>query len=630
LLANLALGGGEMADEELPDVAKVLSGPVLLLAGPGTGKTHQLARRVKFLIEERQVSPDSIAVITFTGEAARNMRQRLSDEKCPEVFVPPERQPDNIRTMHSLGHAIVNDAYRRVGLRQGFTVVADRVRQLLFEDAARILGFPGEEGDAAEGCRRHGRCSESEEKKCRICKQYQTLLRGLNVIDYDDQIFLACRVLREDADVLSKWQNRTRHLLVDEYQDINHAQYEMIRLLCRGQEEGLFVVGDDDQSIYGWRGGSPEYIVNFARHFGEEAKVRSLDECRRCPPHVLAAAIAVVSRDNEARLPKDDLHSIKQGDETKVSVFTVPSDKYEAQMICSAVAQAPITQDALVLLPGHRFAVPIKREMRKRRIAYDCKTNVAESGASAINDLLKWLNDERDNLSFRLSLERIITNPCARIPFDEGDGIKRKRERTLTKIAALWPRVIGDRATLDACLRDATGGNEDLKFIVASVEDIRNAWGDGGDQSMGQFLDLVSRIVRPWTSLKRMSEEIEDWVEDALARNASGGEPVVRVLTMEAAKGLESDQVFVVGLNKGIFPPSDLRAEELREKQRLLYVSMTRANKKLQFFSARTRPGKFSYQPAPDGRDTGLLQPSPFLQWLPRGDVEFEEKWPRK
>jgi superfamily I DNA/RNA helicase len=619
-----------MAQQKLPDVARVPSGPVLVLAGPGTGKTHQLARRVKFLIEEQKVTPDHIAVITFTGEAARNMRQRLSDEKCPEVYVPPEDQPENIRTMHSLGYIIVNDAYTKAGLRQGFTLVAERVRALLFKDSARTLGFPGGDGDAAEKCRRHGKCKESDERKCCICNQYQTLLRQLNAIDYDDEIFLACRLLKENADLLSKWQSRTRHLLVDEYQDINHAQYEMIRLLCRGQEDGLFVVGDDDQSIYSWRGGSPKYIVNFAHHFGEKAKVHKLGVCRRCPPHVLSAAIAVVSRENEGRLRKDNLRSMKEGDETKVAVFTVPSDKYEARMISSAVAEAPITQDALVLVPGHRFSVPIKREMRKRRIPYDCRSNVERSGLNAINDLLKWLENEKDNLSFRLCLERIVTNPCIKIPFDKGDGIKQKRERTLAKIAALWPKMIADKTTLYACLRDEMEGNDDLKFIAGSIEEIRNAWGNEDEQSTGKFLDLVSRMLRPWTSLKRMSHEIEDWVEDAMARDASSGEPVARVLTMETAKGLEGDQVFVVGLNKGIFPPNDLAPDELREKQRLLYVSMTRAKKKLHMFSARIREGKFSYQPAPDGQERGVLEPSPFLEWLPKKDVEFEEKWPRK
>jgi superfamily I DNA/RNA helicase len=620
-----------MAEDKFLDVAKVPAGPTLLLAGPGTGKTHQLARRVKFLIEEGHVNPDNITVITFTGEAARNMRERLSDDKLPEVYVSPDQQPANIRTMHSLGYKIVTDGYRKLGLRKGFAVLPERVRKLLLEDSARILGFPGGDAHLTEECRRHGNCEESEkDKKCRICKQYRDLLRGLNAIDYDDQIFLARELLEQDHQLLSGWQQATRHLLVDEYQDINRAQYEFIRLLCRGQEEGLFVVGDDDQSIYSWRGGSPTYTVDFARHFGDNARVYTLNECRRCPPHFLKAALAVVSRDNPGRFCKDGLQSIRETDSTKVSLFEVPSDKYEANMICSAISKAPVTQDALVLVPGHRFAIPIKREMRRRRIPYDCRTNVVETGLNTLNDLLNWLKNPEESFSLRLCLEQIVTNPRLGIPFTNLGGVKEKREGTLAKMAALWPRVIAERITLHASLREDVRGNDDLAFIETCLTEIRNAWDNEESEGTGAFLEAVSRVLRPWASIKRMSQEIEDWVEDALAKNVSAGEAVARVLTMEAAKGLASDQVFVVGLNKGIFPPDDLSADDLREKQRLLYVSMTRAKRRLQMFSARTREGRFSYQAAPDGRERGTLKPSPMLEWLPDEDVEFEQKWPHK
>ena len=337
----------------------------------------------------------------------------------------------------------------------------------------------------------------------------------------------------------------------------------------------------------------------------------------------------MVSRDNEDRLPKDNLHSIKE-DDTKVSVFTVPSDKYEAEMICSTISRAPVSEDALVLVPGRRFAIPVKREMRKRRIPYDCKTEVATSGLNAIHHLVKWLKNDKDNFSLRLCLERIVTNPSLEIPFVGNGGIKAKRERTIEKIAGLWPRVISGKTTLAASLGESLVGNSDLAFLATSLAEIRKAWQDEDNQATGRFLELASRVIRPWTSLKRMSEEIEDWVEDAVARNASSGEAVARVLTMEAAKGLGCDQVFLVGMNEGVFPPENLGENELREKQRLMYVSMTRAKKKLLLFSARTREGRFSYQPAPDGAERGVLGVSPFVKWLPEEDVEHEEKWPHK
>lgn len=612
------------------DVAKIFPGPVLLLAGPGTGKTHQLARRIKYLIEEKEekVSPENITIITFTGEAARNMRQRLSDDNEREVYVPPESQPSNIRTMHSIGYRIINDAYRKVGLKKEFTVIAEKIREILFADSARILGFSGEDGNLAEECRRHGACEETSDKKCQICKQYQDLIHGMNAIDYDDQIFLACKLLEENPELLLKWQKSAQHLLVDEYQDINNSQYELIRILCRGQEEGLFAVGDDDQSIYSWRGGSPTYIINFKEHFGQNAKVYSLDECRRCPPHVLEAALAIVQKDNPERLKKDQLHSINTEEMSKVGVFDVPSDKYEAKKICSTIASASINQDALVLVPGHRFATPIKRVMRERRISYDCRSRVRITGLNSLNDLFKWLRSNKNSYSLRICLEQIITNPNLNIPFEKLQGIKEKRESTLTKIAVLWTNVISEKITLHEAISRTIESENDLRFIVGLLEEMREAWSDG--KKPWKFMETVCRIIRPWTSVKSLSEEVEDWVEDALARDVSAGEPMARILTMAAAKGLGSDQVFIVGLNKGIVPEEDLDEEDLREKQRLLYVSMTRAKKKLYMFYSRVREGRLSFQPSPNGEGRGLLEPSPFLEWIPKENFEFEKKWPAK
>jgi len=620
-----------MAIDKSVDVAKIFPGPVLLLAGPGTGKTHQLARRIKYLIEEKEekVSAENITVITFTGEAARNMRQRLSDEKESEVYVPPESQPRNIRTMHSIGYRIINDAYRKVGLKKEFMVIADKIRDILFADSARILGFSGEDGNLAEECRRYGVCEESSDKKCQICKKYQDLLRGMNAIDYDDQIFLACKLLEENPELLLTWQKSTQHLLVDEYQDINNSQYKLIRILCRDQEEGLFAVGDDDQSIYSWRGGSPTYIINFEEHFGQNAKVYySLDECRRCPPHVLEAALAIVKKDNPDRLQKYQLHSINTEEVSKVSVFDVPSDKYEAKKICSVIASAPINQDALVLVPGHRFATPIKRVMRERGISYDCRSRVRTTGLSSLNNLFKWLRSNKNNFSLRICLEQIITNPNLNIPFEKLQSIKEKRERTLTKIAALWTNVISEKITLYEAIRRTIESENDLRFLFGLLEEIREAWSDS--KKPWKFMETVCRIIRPWTSVKSLSEEVEDWVEDALARDVSAGEPMARVLTMAAAKGLGSDQVFIIGLNKGIIPEEGIDEEKLRETQRLLYVSMTRAKKKLHMFYSRVREGRLSFQPSPDGEGSGLLEPSPFLEWIPEENFEFEKKWSAK
>lgn len=617
-----------MVNDQEIDVAEVHPGPVLLLAGPGTGKTHQLARRVKFLVEERNTDPNHITVITFTGGAALNMRQRLCDVDHEEVYVPPEKQPHHIGTMHSLGYRIINENRRKVKLKKNFIVLKNPVRNVLYSDAARLKGLTPDDAEVAEECRRRGACNEIDDAKCAVCKEYQRLARSLNAIDDDDLIILACELLNKHSDVLAQWQEAARHLLVDEYQDINQAQYELIRTLCRGQEEGLYVVGDDDQSIYSWRGGTPDYILNFVEHFeGCKPSMYKLDRCWRCPPHVIHAATAVVANNNERRIPKDELHSMKDEEQSKVIVWDVPSDVYEANAICSAINAAPLTQDALILVPGRRFSGPIKRAMRRRKIPYTCRTDATESGLNRINVLVKWLKNEKENFSLRMCLEWIVSNPDIKIEFECATGIKERRERTLCKIGRLWRRVISEKETLYSVLNDEIASNPDIKSISDYLIEIKEAWQDSKNTST--FVEAATRIVRPWTSIPNMCDEAADWVEDALAKDSSAGETMAHIVTMEGAKGLGADLVFVVGLNKGIFPREALCDEDMLEKQRLMYVSMTRAKRRLQLFSARTRKGRYSYQPAPRGGGDSL-QPSPFLGLLPEEDIESEEKWPKK
>lgn len=608
--------------EKSVDVAKIYPGPILILSGPGTGKTHQLARRVKWLVEDKGVKPDEITIITFTGEAARNMKERLCDDTNPEIFVQVDKQPKHIRTMHSLGQLIINEEYKKVGLRKDFTLITGEIRKILLEDAARILGFNG--SDTTEECRRKGYCKKSDDEKCKICKEYCTLLRGLNAIDYDDQIFLACKLLNNLPNLLSKWKSYTKHLLIDEYQDINQAQYNLIRLLSQGQEHGIFVVGDDDQSIYSWRGGNPNFIRKFKTHFGNGAQIYSLDECWRCPPQILKSALTVVKKDNLLRLNKEKLHSSKKGTFNKPKVWEVPSEKYEARKICELINKVAANQDVLVLVPAHRFAIPIKRAMRKMRIGYDCKTNVADTGLNAINDLISWLKNEEDNFALRICIERIILNPLLKIPFEKLNSIKEKRNKTLSKISKLWTKVINEKMDLYTCLQTELCNQKDIETILGFVRELKNKWEEGNGNN---FMEAVTRIIRPWTSNEKISDEIEEWVEDSLARNASNTSTLARILTMESAKGLGMDSVFIVGLNKGILPQESLGQDELLEKQRLMYVSMTRAKKELHLFYARTREGKFSFQPISikNGK-RNLLEPSVFIEWL-KDTVEFEEKW---
>jgi len=184
-----------------------ISGPLLLLAGPGTAKTYRLAERIKYLVEEEKIAPENITVITFTGSAARNMHERISDPSKPELFISHEKQPKMIRTMHSLGYKILRERASDLGLNENIRVVySDRLRDILVGDAAQLAGFNRDDSRETAKCRQIGNCNPSDDRKCKICKRYQNILRSCSAIDYDDQILLACKILKEDSELLKRYR----------------------------------------------------------------------------------------------------------------------------------------------------------------------------------------------------------------------------------------------------------------------------------------------------------------------------------------------------------------------------------------------------------------------------------------
>jgi ATP-dependent DNA helicase Rep len=234
-----------LIDNPLENAYRTYPGPVLLLAGPGTVKTHQLALRIKYLVIDRVVSPDQITVITFTKEAAKNMREKLSD---PKASLPREKHPSSIQTMHSLGHEIILSQADKIGLKKPIPLISDKLRKLVLEDASTLADFERSHAELAEECRGKGNCEENMQlDKCKICAEYKNILKKCCTLDYDEQIMLACQLLRDNPDIRQFWQQKIHHLLVDEYQDINQSQFELIQLIAEPQTQGLFVVGDDDQ-----------------------------------------------------------------------------------------------------------------------------------------------------------------------------------------------------------------------------------------------------------------------------------------------------------------------------------------------------------------------------------------------
>jgi DNA helicase-2/ATP-dependent DNA helicase PcrA len=587
-------------------------GPTLLLAGPGTGKTHSLGLRIKWLVEEKDVNPKTITVITFTTEAARNMRLRLSDEDKPDVYMPKEKQPEIISTMHSLGHQIIRRGLETIGLHDDFKVVSsDELRSVIFGDAAQLMGYDRTIGDHAKMAKMKAEAMPERSPNARICQAYSSIFGACNAIDHDDQIRLACEILQKNADLLAEYQAKAGHLLVDEYQDINADQFELIRLLSEGSREGLYVVGDDDQSIYRFRGGSPEYIRNFSKHFGKDASVLILPQCRRCPPNILKGALDVVKAKpfNPGRLDKPDPVALK-ADQAPVIIYDIPSDIQEALLIAQICTEILPAHSVLILVPTMRFTELIANALRKRRIQYDCRPSIDEDGLSQVSRMFDFLADPANSLALRHCIHFLCENGILGIP---GRRVRSKaktdqRETSLRAISSLWERVFENGESFLEALQGRVADNPALSLLHGHVSSLQQAYGS----ETHVFLEALGRILKPWGGPDRLAAEIRSW-KDEITGRAGTGEGVAKILTMRMAKGLEADHVFVIGLEEGVFPNLSWSGDEIGEAARLFYVSMTRSKTGLHISHVRKRAANVTFLP-----ESFKLRPSRFLQAIPK------------
>lgn len=600
------------------DGLHAIQGPALLLAAPGTGKTYRLGRRVKYLVEDRQTSPEQITVITFTAAAARNMRETISDETRPELFLPYSSQPRLICTMHSLGYRIIRDGADHLGLQQPIRVVTDRqLRSVLMGDAAQLGAFSRSCGEGAVACRQSGTCRPEKNRKCAICEKYRAILRSCSAVDYDEQILLACRVLEDRPDLLAKYRASARHLLVDEYQDINAAQFELISVLSEGQRDGLFVVGDDDQSIYSWRGGSPVFIRSFEEHFGSEATVAPLRKSFRCHKHILDGAMAIVRAYDTERRPKGNFR-YKVEDGLKIQIHNVPSDEKEAKEVRKIIERVLPSQDVLVLFPQIQYSKAIAAELRRHRIPFSAPVSIPWTGMPLIASLATWLTDPMDNLSFRRCLEAYLNSPGSAVP---SARVKRpekreQRETAFGRVSRLWNELLtGKSRSLWTALDDRKGTDPLLKSaheVFTSLTGLHDSRGD-----LAAFAACLARELAPWRTIPEFLEEVTTWVEDASQLRAAGTGSDVRLMTLEGAKGLQAKVVCVVGLEEGTLRRSNDDAS-LAEQSRLLFVSMTRAINELHLFHARKRSGAVVHRNIYKGSGPPDIKPSRFLNVIPK------------
>jgi len=598
-------------------------GPLLLLAGPGTGKTYRLAKRIKYLVEEKNISPDEITVITFTSAAARNMHERISDPDREELYIEHDLQPKMICTMHSLGHRIIGEKASDLGFAEDITVLySDKIREIIMGDAAQLCGYSRADASETMNCRQIGKCDETDVEKCKICDMYQKILRRCSAVDHDDQILLACRILHDNSDVLEKYKSKCKHLLVDEYQDINAGQFELIKLLTEGQREGLFVVGDDDQSIYSWRGGSPEYIRSFKDHFGTSAKVEALLKSFRCRPHILEGALSVVSKYDKSRLDKGKFE-YKETEGSKVFVHNVPSDAKEAKTVRKIIQEALPSRSVLVLIPNKYFSSEIIQELRRSKIKYTDPLKVPGAGLPLIMTIAEWLVDNNDNLALRECIDAFIESPSSGIPSKrvrKPEKIK-AREDAFLYLSKLWERVLNrDADSLWASLYVSKDSNDICKNLFTVFEEMKSLYDSNDDPAT--FMAKTITNFAPWKKIQSLVDEVDSWIETSGRLDNTVQGMGAELMTFQGAKGLEADVVCVIGLENGVLPKKDINDDQLAEQSRLMFVTMTRAIEELHLFHARNRSAAVMLRPVHKKGKAPDVQISCFVDAIPNEHKE--------
>ncbi len=411
---------------------------------------------------------------------------------------------------------------------------------------------------------------------------------------------------------------------MDEYQDINAGQFELISLLSEGQRDGLFVVGDDDQSIYSWRGGSPEFIRSFKIHFGDKAQVKPLQKSFRCTPPVLEGALAVVSSYDQSRLQKGQFE-YKETTGEKIIIHSAPSSEKEA-VIVKTIIEKSLPKSVLILIPHRRFVEPIANVLRKAKIKYSAPLTLPGEGLPLISVLSEWLSDNSDSLSFRECLEAYLNNnPESGIPSQRSKKQEKlkKREEDLLIVSRLWEKIGNDGCDSFWKAIGVEKSTSDFhKGIYDLFSEIITLYND--QHNPANFISKITQKMLLWKKTENFLEEIDSWVEMSGQFGDISQKPDVQLMTLQGAKGLEADIVCVIGLEEGTLPRKDPSTKELAEQSRLMYVSMTRAVEELHLFCARKRSGAVMFKQIYKKGEPPDIKPSCFIDSIPETHKDFK------
>ena len=626
-----------------------VDGPLLVLAGAGSGKTRVITEKIAHLIERGLVPAAKIAAITFTNKAAREMRERVAKRIRSDGA-----EGLSVCTFHALGLKFLQIEHARAGLRRGFSVLdADDSEGIVKELApkgvkpdvlfgirnllsrAKNAGLSPEEALAAARAPR-------ELEAATIYQMYQQRLAAFNAVDFDDLIRLPLRILEADDDCRLAWRERLRYLLVDEYQDTNDAQYRLLKALS-GDKARFTCVGDDDQSIYAWRGANPENIDQLGRDF-PQLQVIKLEQNYRCAKRILRAANKLIANNphvHEKRLWSDHLEG------PPIRVLECKESEHEAEKIAAIAShlyekykdKGCRWSDFAILYRGNFQARPLEKALRLARVPYHLSGALSFLDRAEVKDVLCYL--------------RLLANPTDDAAFLRVVNVP-KREigattlEKLGQVAASRGASMLDAARSDSVLKTLSPRPaSQLASFTRLMDELRSAAIHHSAAELVEMLlqktgyaaqiasttpDQVTRD-RKLGNLRELTEWFAAMQKDgggagdlaaqlALLSHADRDDPgnALRMMTLHSAKGLEFRFVFIAGCEDGTLPHEGALDEgRIDEERRLMYVGITRAKELLTLsYSARTK--KYG--------EILSNQPSRFLKELPEDDLHWEGKDP--
>ena len=633
-----------------------VSGPCLVLAGAGSGKTRVIINKIAHLIGKCGYLPKQIAAVTFTNKAAREMKERVAQSIGKE-----SSKGLIVSTFHTLGFDIIKREYKHLGFKANMTLFDEHDQMALLKDLTADLLQEDKEllrmlinrisnwkNDLCSPQQAMALARDKQEQTFAHCyDRYNKQLRAYNALDFDDLIMLPTLLFKQNEEVRSKWQEKIRYLLVDEYQDTNTSQYELIKLLV-GDRARFTVVGDDDQSIYSWRGARPQNMVRLRDDF-PALRVIKLEQNYRSSQRILHCANILIDN-NDHVFDKKLFSNLGEGE--KLQIIEAKNEEHEAERVVGElIAHRFIAKthyrDYAILYRGNHQSRLLEKILMQNRIPYKISGGTSFFSRAEIKDMMAYLRlvvNQDDDAAFL----RIVNTPKREI----GTATLEKlgslaQEKHVSLFEAIFDFGLIQRVTPKAY--DAL--QKFARWIVELNDEIQRSEPERAVRSMLASLHYEEYLYEYATSPKAAEMQSKnvatlfDWVADML-KGDEFNEPMnlnqivtrltlrdmlergeeeddsdqVQLMTLHASKGLEFPHVFLIGMEEGILPhQTSIDEDNVEEERRLAYVGITRAQQNLWFSLCKER------------RQFGELirpEPSRFLLELPENDLQWERDKP--